>query len=50
MDKIISTVQYHDYIIIFCESGAIYRMAFTTFPKDTDDFIMIKIGNWLPRL
>lgn len=26
MNKIISAVNYHDYIIIFCENGDIYKM------------------------
>ncbi len=26
MNKIVSTVQYRDYILIFCENGDIYKM------------------------
>ncbi len=26
MNKIVSTCYYHDYILIFCENGDIYRM------------------------
>jgi len=26
MNKIVSTVYYHDYILIFCENGDIYKM------------------------
>ncbi len=26
MNKIVSTVYYHDYILIFCDNGDIYKM------------------------
>lgn len=47
-DKIVSTTQYRDGIIIFCESGAVYKM---TFDELTSYNMQVqKLGDWKPKL
>jgi hypothetical protein len=47
MNRIISAVQYHDYILIFCENGDIYKMVADAY---TFECTFFRIAEFRPHL
>lgn len=45
MDRLVSAVYYHDYLILFYASGAIYRMRFDS---QVENFSISLIGHFNP--
>lgn len=48
MTRVVSAVQYHDYILIFCENGDIYKMI--VHDMTVLDFTFQRISEFRPHL